>query len=111
MLPRPGLVASGVFTFELYVDQHCDGTGRPTTFGDLEWDTVLEIEDLLPVEQLELSVPEVHWHRIQGSGVAVPASATRKLTDLWASHTSELIFHSQTSRRLPAQSRPFRKGR
>ena len=89
-----GLVASGVFTSELYVDQHWDGTGRPTRYGDLEWDTVLAIEDRLPVEQLELSVPEVRWHRIQGSRVAVPAAATRKLTDLWADHVRELIFRS-----------------
>ena len=89
-----GLVASGVFTSELYVNQHWDGTGRPTRYGDLEWDTVLAIEDRLPVEQLELSVPEVRWHRIQGSRVAVPAAATRKLTDLWADHVRELIFRS-----------------
>jgi 5-methylcytosine-specific restriction protein A len=89
-----GLVASGVFTSELYVDQHWDGTGRPTRYGDLEWDTVLAVEDRLPVEELELSVPEVRWRRIQGSGVAVPAAVTRKLTDLWVSHTGELIFRS-----------------
>lgn len=105
-----GLVASGVFTSELYADRHWDGSGRPTTYGDLEWDTVLEIEDRLPVDQLELAVPEVHWHRIQGSGVAVPAPATRKLADLWASHTAELIFHSADEPSLPGSKQTFPEG-
>lgn len=105
-----GLVASGVFTSELYADRHWDGSGRPTRYGDLEWDTVLELDDRLPVEQLELFVPEVHWHRIQGSGVAVPASATRKLADLWASHTGELIFHSADEPSLSDPKQTFPEG-
>ena len=87
-----GLVASENFTSELYIEKHWDGSGRPTRYADVEWDTILEVEDRLPVEQLDLAVPEVHWDRIQGSGVAVPRSAIPKLTAVWASHTSDLIF-------------------
>jgi 5-methylcytosine-specific restriction enzyme A len=89
-----GLVASGVFMSGLDTAEHWDGTGRPTRYGQIKWDTVLEVEDRLPVEQLKLSVPGVTWDRIQGSGVAVPSSAIRALSELWASHTGKLIFHS-----------------
>jgi 5-methylcytosine-specific restriction protein A len=88
------LVASGVFTSELDVAAHWDGTGRPTRYGQIRWDTVLDVEDRLPVDQLKEAVPEVRWDRIQGSGVAVPPRAIQKLSDLWVSHTGSLIFHS-----------------
>lgn len=89
-----GLVASGMFTSGLDVAPHWDGTGRPTRYGQIRWDTVLDVEDRLPVERLKEAVPEVRWDRIQGSGVAVPSLAIQKLSDLWASHTVGLIFHS-----------------
>jgi 5-methylcytosine-specific restriction protein A len=89
-----GIVASGVFTSGLEADEHWDGSGRPTMYAPINWDTVLEVDDRLPVEMLKDKVSAVHWDRIQGSGVAVPASSTQELAKLWSEHTRRQIFHS-----------------
>jgi 5-methylcytosine-specific restriction protein A len=75
-----GLVASGVFTSSLEVDEH--------------WDVILDARDRVSVEDLKVAVPDVKWDRIQASGVSLSSSAARTLTDLWLSHTGTLIFHS-----------------
>lgn len=96
-----GLIASGTFISGLYEDEHWDGTGRPALYGQINWDTVLEAEDRLPVEVLRQTVPSVPWDRIQGSGVAVPLPAIPLLGDLWTRHTGKLMFHSQDEPRGP----------
>jgi len=62
-----GIVASGVFTSELEKDEHWDGSGRPTMYAGVDWDTVLEVDDRLSIEVLKDLIPEVHWDRIQWS--------------------------------------------
>jgi 5-methylcytosine-specific restriction protein A len=89
-----GLVASGTFTSGVATGPHWDGSGRPARYGQIEWDTVLHYEDRLPVEQLRAEVPEVKWDHVQGSGIAVPTAAVRKLRDLWAQHTGTVLFRS-----------------
>lgn len=64
-----GVVASGAFVSEIYWDEHWDGSGRQTTYADVEWDVVADAGDRLPVEILKLRVPEVRWNRLQASGV------------------------------------------
>jgi hypothetical protein len=78
-----GLVASGTFTSGIKVGEHWDGSGRQARYGEIDWDTVLDYEDRLPLEELRTKVPEVKWAHIQGSGIEVEASAVRKLSDLW----------------------------
>ena len=56
-----------------------DGSGRQARYGEIDWDTVLDYEDRLPLEELRAGVPEVKWDYIQGSGIEVPAEAVRKL--------------------------------
>lgn len=63
-------------------------------YAQIDWDTVLDVEDRLPVEVLRQQVPEVSWDRIQASGVAVPSAAIALLDDLWAQHTGRLMFRS-----------------
>ena len=50
-----GVIASGVFVSELEADEHWDGSGRPTMYARIDWDTVLEVDDRLPVEMLKAS--------------------------------------------------------
>ena len=89
-----GLVASGIFTSGVETGLHWDGSGRQARYGQVDWDTVLDFEDRLPVEQLKAEVPEVKWDHIQDSGIAVPASAVRRLHELWARHTSTVLLRS-----------------
>ena len=104
-----GLVASGVFASGLDVAEHWDGTGRTTRYGQVEWDTVVDVEDRLPVDLLKEVMPEVRWDRVQGSGVAVPSQAIQKLSNLWASHTGSLIFHS-ADEAAPGTAQTFPEG-
>jgi 5-methylcytosine-specific restriction enzyme A len=89
-----GLVASGIFTSGVYTSPHWDGSGRLARYAQLDWTNVLDYEDRLPIEQLKAEVPEVKWGRIQGSGIAVPPASVPKLHDLWAHHTSTVLFRS-----------------
>lgn len=89
-----GLVASGTFTSGVYTGPHWDGTGREARYAQLDWDTVLDYEDRLPIEQLKAEVPEVKWDHIQGSGIAVPPASAPKLHELWGRHTGTVLFRS-----------------
>jgi 5-methylcytosine-specific restriction enzyme A len=93
-----GIVASGVFASGLELDEHWDGSGRQTRYAQVDWDTIVDHEDRLPVEVLKASVPEVPWDRLQGSGVLVPSHATEKLSDLWARHVRGPLYPDE----LPA---------
>lgn len=102
-----GLVGSGIFTSGVEAREHWDGSGRVANWANVDWDIVLDYEDGLPVEDLRTEIPEVKWDHIQGSGIAVPASAVSKLSDLWARHTSRVIFRSPDEPRgLDSQTFP-----
>lgn len=89
-----GLVASGVFTTGVQTGQHWDDPGRTVRLAQVDWDTVLDHEDRLPVEILRAEAPEVKWDHMQGSGISVPPPAVPKLSGLWARHTSTVMFRS-----------------
>jgi 5-methylcytosine-specific restriction protein A len=102
-----GLVASGTFTSGIAVGDHWDGSGRQARYGEIDWDTVLDYEDRLPLEELRTRVPEVKWDHIQGSGIEVETAALRKLSDLWQQHISQIIFRSPDQpRALAGQAFP-----
>ena len=105
-----GLVASGIFVSELEPDKHWDGSGRPTMYAQIAWDTVLDVEDRLSVDLLKAKVSEVPWDRIQGSGVAVPASSVQELAHLWSDHTRAQIFHSPDDLSASDTERDFPEG-
>jgi len=89
-----GLVASGTFTSGVQDGEHWEHAGRTVRLAQLDWDTVLDHEDRLPVEVLTAEIPEVKWDRIQGSGIAVPPVVAPRLANLWARHTSMATFRS-----------------
>ena len=92
-----GLVASGTFTSAVETGPHWDGSGRQARYGQIEWDTVLDYEDRLPVEQLRAEIPEVTWDRIQASGIAVPLSAVPRLHALGHGTPTQCSSVPQTS--------------
>ncbi len=89
-----GLVASGVFTSEVYPAEHWDSSDGMANWADVNWDIVLDYEDRLPLEDLKVDAPEVAWDHFQGGGWAVREHVRRKLSDLWQRHTSEVFFRS-----------------
>lgn len=89
-----GIVASGQFVSEIYEDSHWDGSGRETTYADVEWTSIIDPEDRLPVEVLISEVPDVTWDRMQGSGVKVPPDAAVRLEELWAEYSDDGLFRS-----------------
>jgi 5-methylcytosine-specific restriction protein A len=89
-----GLVASGVFTSGVEIGAHWEDSARAARLAQIDWNTVLDYEDCLPVDVLKARVPEVKWDRIQGSGVAVERSAVPRLTELWAQYIGKVLFHS-----------------
>jgi hypothetical protein len=46
-----GLVGSGTFTSGIEIGEHWDGSGRQARYGRVDWDTVLDYEDRLPLEE------------------------------------------------------------
>lgn len=90
-----GIVASGHFTSGVEVGPHWDGSGRETTYAQVEWDTIVEPADRLPTDVISAAIPDVHWDRIQGSGVELDHAAAALVEDLWAGHTGGLLFHSR----------------
>lgn len=89
-----GVIASGSFTSLVYRSEHWDGTGRLSNYADLEWDTVLDDSDRLPVETLRQSLPAYSWDRVQGSGVLVPDTLSEALGTLWRTHIASITYTS-----------------
>jgi 5-methylcytosine-specific restriction enzyme A len=81
-----GIVAAGLFTGEIYPDEHWNGSGRVTTYADVAFDEVPALADRLPVDLLRAEVPGVAWNHLQGSGVRVRPPHDRDLEELWRDH-------------------------
>ncbi|GAA3945364.1 HNH endonuclease [Actinoplanes auranticolor] len=87
-----GIVASGHFSHTIYEDKHWDGSGRLTTYADIEFDQVLALNDRLPVEVLKNKVPAITWDRLQGSGVSVAQPHDQELEELWQAHVGDTPY-------------------
>ena len=80
-----GLIARGSFTTAVYQDKHWDGSGGLANFAALDWDLVLEDEDVIPLADVAAAVTTVNWNYIQGSGIVVPSPGDLALEELWDS--------------------------
>ena len=89
-----GIVASGIIASEVVEDQHWADPRRTTTFVEVEWDSVLPVEDRVPVEDLKRAIPAVVWDRIQGSGIKLAPPSDSELEKLWIRHRGGRIFRS-----------------
>ena len=52
----------------------------------VDWDRVLDADDRLPTEVLQVSLPEVPWRNLQGSGVEAKGASALRLEMLWTDH-------------------------
>src|SRR5262249_15789325 len=69
---------------------HWDGSSRDANYAEVDWDTILDYEDRLPIETLKAEIPELPWDRYQGTGFLIPVPAPRKLSGLWLGHPSTI---------------------
>jgi hypothetical protein len=82
---RRGIVAHGTVTSEYFEAPTWDDEKEEDTvvnYVDITWTTQLQIDQRLPIETLQLQIPEVYWSP-QGSGTQVAEQATEKLFQLW----------------------------
>jgi 5-methylcytosine-specific restriction enzyme A len=107
--PGRGLVASGTITSGIRLEPHWDGSERTAPFADVDWDTVLRVEDRLPFEALPDAVPNVPWHALQGGGIKVRESAATDLVRLWEQHLGARAFRSPDEPRA-VEGRRFPEG-
>ena len=89
-----GVVASGYFVSGVEPGPHWDGSGRSSTFAQVEWDAVVDLDDPLPVEVLTHQITHVHWDRMQGSGVEIPPAYAEALEELWAADIGTVVGRS-----------------
>lgn len=87
--PR-GLVGAGRFTSEVYVDEHFTDPGRTAHYASVEWLTVLDDEQVLPLDDVRQVAPGAPSSRMQGSGVRLSDSDAEAVERLWAQHLTNL---------------------
>jgi hypothetical protein len=85
-----GIVGWAVATSEIYEDDHYADAGRTMTYGDLEWQHLLDTEDRLPVEVLQQTVPGIAWNSLKGSGVRPSPEDADALEAAWNDHVGGL---------------------
>ncbi len=86
-----GIIGSGITVREGYAGEHWDNdSGRQANFVDVEWDTILDATDVLPIEKLEQADLGVRWNNLYASGVQVPDGSVPQLEKLWADHLAAI---------------------
>lgn len=88
--PR-GIVGSGVLTSKVRQDEHWDAerAGEVANYVDVEFDTILAEDDVLPVDDLIAHVEGKNWKAIPASGQKLLAPGDRQLEALWAEHVGQ----------------------
>lgn len=87
--PR-GIVAAGTFRSRIGTGPHFD-TARAgeATYALVNWDTVLEPAEILPVSVLQDAIPEHNWTPL-GGGTSLPPAVLDRLEAVWSDHVREL---------------------
>lgn len=92
-----GIVASGYVRDELFQREHFDGSGQLLWYVPIDFDVVLELNEILRRDRLEAEVP-FDWRHLMGSGKGVSGEAAAKLEDLWRRHLAAIGRTSYAAR-------------
>jgi hypothetical protein len=85
-----GIVGSGTILSEPYPAPHWDGTpGKRTQIVDVEFDRVIDPDQVLPASILSEHLPHTNW-KPQSSGTTIQAADEEQLEFLWNLHLSQL---------------------
>jgi 5-methylcytosine-specific restriction protein B len=81
-----GTAVSDVFDAPHFLDDR-RSKGDTALYVTCAFDTLLRLtrEVILPIEELQDKIPEVHWAPL-ASGISVPTTAAEKLEDMWHAH-------------------------
>jgi len=83
-----GIIGHGVVTSNTFVDSHFARAGETSRYVNVEFDVLLNEEDILPRDRLEILVPEISWRHQFTSGNRVPEAVNARLKQLWTEHIS-----------------------
>lgn len=97
--PR-GIVGSGWIDDDQgpYQAPHWDGSGRPTTYVNVDWEHLIDPDDPLPIADLTAATHHTSW-RPQSSGTMIAAEDLSAVEGLWARHTGLFEPESRPGRR------------
>jgi hypothetical protein len=84
-----GIFASGTFTSSVFQAEHWDGSGAIANYADVNWDTVIDPDDPLPIEVLLEELTEAQWEP-QASGTQVNHAVVPELERLWSAHVASV---------------------
>jgi len=85
-----GIIGAGHTTSEVYQAPHWDGSGKQARYVQADWETILSVEDVLPIEALENARLGVKWNYVLASGNSVPTQSVESLEALWREHLAVL---------------------
>lgn len=82
-----GIFASGTFASTVFTDTHFSREHGIANYAVVLWDTVLDPEDRLPIEDLFRRLPEANWQPRASGAILDPADA-EGVWALWGEHVS-----------------------
>ena len=85
-----GLIGAGYSTSEVYTGPHWDGSDKEARYAYVDFETILPVEDVLRIKELESAKLGINWNRIQASGISVPADSLPDLETIWLEHLTRL---------------------
>lgn len=85
-----GLIGSATATSAIDQGPHWAGDGREANYIDLEWDTLLEIDQRIPIDDLKRDIPNQDWEP-QASGTILAPEVFRELAHYWSDHVGREI--------------------
>jgi hypothetical protein len=105
---RRGIVGSGTFTSRVFQDAHWDGAkSQDANYALIDWDALVDPEDVLPIERLKLELSDQHWEP-QASGTSIRPAVRGRLEQIWAEHLGRPASR-RTAPRAPWQLDPERR--
>ncbi len=85
-----GIIGSGITTSDGFRDVGWrDGLSMANYVG-VQFDMLLPIDEIMPIERLQELMPTFRWGYLQASGVAIPSSDAERVEQLWRTHLERL---------------------
>ncbi|WP_420438263.1 HNH endonuclease [Candidatus Poriferisodalis sp.] len=78
-----GIVALGTAESEIFEDEHWDGSDRIARYIDVVWQTILPVDDRMPIDVVVNVAPNTAWNSLQSSGAEVRVEDQESLLEAW----------------------------
>lgn len=93
-----GIIACGTALGEVYEGPHWDkSVGGVANYVDVDWKQSVDVEDRLPIEELQRIAPGTHWAP-QASGIQVGDPDASALWDAWRAHLGVTVQEARAAR-------------